>query len=890
MGLFSSKKKIFVSSSLYNLAGDIDKRVNYLKTVVGSHIITHGEGTVGEAVTGSLLRGPGIKFRSFARWARTQGYSDHIGLEPGDIAIGSNINLDSIALKLPHTLEQQVAIQTAEIDRAEYGFWADRWMLENHPDEVTQDYEIDFDEPTNTIYIAFVDGSKTYTFNPVNFDPLARYLYVSYMLIEKNVAQPWEEGATIIVDSPSEWPDTSDWELENTVNTPRTFNCVDTVQTVVTYSDGRPAESSTTTTPHTDGYTDVANAYGRAVFQGTNPEKTGTSSLVYRTTKTTFGAIDSSTSTSSTDETIAGGVIKTTTVTTTLQFVGPRYSYAEDMRIVFNDTWSDMKVLIYKQGDGDAEYDAMFAAQTNVGTFMPFIPMRYYNRMVNEVNYPADYEWNVRATKKGLNAKYDTIMKQLADNPSIGDVDFAYIVFGVPLNTPDKSARKYIFRFFQMLNSHGGGGSAEYDAWRSAWSLADATQKAWLQWQEAQSNPLSPLYGSPEPARAIYPEKPQRRIRVKGSKWNYQLTLTWTSITEVVGAGQAKPGARSGDCWFDTTSAEQFDELLISAGLSGDRTYESNTVFMYWQETANTYRALGVTGLWHNYMIYGGKGVDIHGDEAMRDEDESGFIIPIHEEIYRDISLTAATQMATSCTYMLLNSYKVVKQKWYTKSWFKIALIVVAVVVTVVTAGAGSPVGAGLTAITSATTVGAAAAAVATLIASLAINAVVASLLIKMLTPIATSIFGEEFGALVAVVASVAIMSMGASMASGGTASDGLASMTSAPELLKMTSATMDNYNRVQQADLLQVQKQIQELQKNYQKELAVIHQATLENLGPSNGVMDWSQVTSSITAQYENMDTFLGRTLMLGSDICQMTNNLIGAFAAVTTTTELPV
>lgn len=891
MGLFSSKKKISVSSSLYNLAGDVAKRPQFLKNVVGSHVVTHGEGTIAEAITRSLLNGPGIKLRSFARWARTSGYNEHIELQPGELSIGANIDLDVLAAQLPHTTEQQVAIQTAEIDRADYGFWADQWMLENHPDEVDANYEIDFDELTNVISLIWVDGTKTYTFTPENYDPLARYLFVSYILIEKNKAGPWSEGAEVIVGSPSEWPDTDGWDLVNTLNTPKNFNCVDTVTTVISYSDGRPDEVSSVNTPHTDTYVEVTNVFERGIFQGANTSGTSTSTLLYHTIKNVFGGIKNTDTSSSSTEILPGGVEKTTTVTTRIQSVGDRYSYREDYRIVVNDQWSTMKVLIYKEGSGNFAFDLMFAPDSGVGQFLPFIPLRYYNTMVNESTYPETAEWNTKATKKALNTKYSKLMTQLADNPSLGDIDFAYVVFGVPLNTPDKSARKYIFRFFQELSRQGGGGDGDYNAWRIAWANADATQQAWLAWKEGQSDPLSPHWGAPEPQRATYPPAPQRRLRVKSSKWNYNMAISWTSITEAFGVGQAKPGAKSGECWFDTTSATRFNELLVSAGLSGDRTYESNTVFMYWQETANSYRALSVTGLWHNYMIYGGKGVDIHGDEAMRDEDESGFLIPIHEEIYKDISLTNATQMSTACAFMLLNSYKVTKQKWYTKSWFKIALIVIAIVITVVTIGYGSPISGSLLAIASATTVTAAAVAIANLIATLAINAILASLLIRMLTPVATAVFGEEFGALVAVVAAVAIMSMANSMGSGGTAMDGLQSMTSAPELLKMTSATMDNYARIQQADLLQVQKQIVQLQEEYSKEMKMINQLSRENLGTgNNGVIDPMQLSSSVSAQYENMDAFLGRTLMLGSDICQMTNNLIGAFATITTSTELPV
>lgn len=890
MGLFSSKKKIKVSSSLYNLAGAVENRPIFLKDTIVSHVVSGSKASMGDALVGSLLRGPGIKFRSFARWAKTSGYTDSIQWDPGSISVGSSIDLDVLATVIPHTPQEQVAIQTAEIGIADYGFWADQWMLANHPNEVDADYDIDFNEETWVITLTFAGGVKSYSFSPVGFDPMARYLYSSYMLIIKDQGGPWSEGADIIVDSPADWPNTSNWELTNVINTPRSFNCVDTVLTEVSYSDGRPNESNTTTNPHIEAYTDVSNVYERGVFQGANSSGTGTSTIFYRTTKNTFGAITSNVSTTTSTEVLPGGVTKTTKVTTTTQSVGNRYSYSEDLRIVMNDQWSRMHVLIYKENSGNPTLDAMFSPKTNAGQFMPFIPLRYFNTMVNEANYPEQTAWNKKAIKKAMNKDYQYLVGQLEDNPSLGDIDFAYVVFGVPLNTPDRSGRRYIFRFFQMLLNDTGSGTAAYNQWRTNWAAADATQQHWLAWKEAQSIPTSPLWGTPEPLRATYPTPPRRVVRSYGRKWNYDMLVSWTSITEAVGMGQGKPGAMSGDVWFDTSSAIQFNELLVSGGMSGDRTFESNTVFMYWQETANIYRALAVTGLWHNYIIYGGKGVDIYGDGAMRDPEESGFLIPIHDGIFKEISLVDATQMSTACSFMLLNSYQVVKKKWYSSSWFKIVLIVAAIVITVVTMGSGSGVGAGLASIAAATTTAAAISATVSLLVSLAANALIATLLMRILTPVATSLFGEEFGAVIAAVGTMVIMAAGTSLMNGGTAADGLTKLSTAPELMKMTVSALDNYNRVQTTELLDIQKEIKKLQETYSSEMERIQAAWKQNLGDGSGTIDPMVVSEAISLQYENADTFLQRTLLLGSDIVEMTNGFISAFPELTINNELNV
>jgi len=68
MGLFSGKTKVYVASSVYNLAGDIKDRANYLKTtVVGSVLADNSNRTITDDITRSYINGPGIRMRQYGR-------------------------------------------------------------------------------------------------------------------------------------------------------------------------------------------------------------------------------------------------------------------------------------------------------------------------------------------------------------------------------------------------------------------------------------------------------------------------------------------------------------------------------------------------------------------------------------------------------------------------------------------------------------------------------------------------------------------------------------------------------------------------------------------------------------------------------------------------------
>ena len=78
MGWLSGKKKIYVSSSTYNLAGDIKDRLRYLPTVIAGHVITGSKNTLTNSIVGSLFNGPAMRLRAYGRWARRSGYSEYI--------------------------------------------------------------------------------------------------------------------------------------------------------------------------------------------------------------------------------------------------------------------------------------------------------------------------------------------------------------------------------------------------------------------------------------------------------------------------------------------------------------------------------------------------------------------------------------------------------------------------------------------------------------------------------------------------------------------------------------------------------------------------------------------------------------------------------------------
>jgi len=891
MGLFSSKKKIIVSSVVYNLAGDINDRIRYLPTTISTSILSNTRSDLGETIYRSLLNGPGIKMRSFARWARVYGYSADIGLQSGTLIFNNSLDVNQLADLIPHDPGETVNISLAEIGPADYGYWSDQWMLANHPDQADDLYEIDFNEETNTVYLTFPD-TTVYSFVPLGFDINSLYMYVSYSKSKSNIPGAIETGAEIIVGSPAEYPDTTDWVDEGLVSTPGSMDLVDSVRTVISYSDGRPDEVSEVNTPSTGSFYSNDQTYSYKTYHGflLSLLTDLTSTVEYQHNLST-GILVEDIDVTSSDEVIAGGVIKTTTITTIDQSVGTQYSYRIDTQEIVEKSFGPAEILIYEQNSGNPDYDAMFNTGSTAGVFFPFIPVRIRNKFISDTYLPDIYAKNKKAYKKAVGKKYDALVDSIKENDSIGDVDMAYINYAVSLNTKEKASRKYIYKFFQAVIQQGGGGTSDYDNWDIQWGIANVSVQNWNSWFQAQSNPSDPLFGAEEPIKLPYPDVPIKRLRVNSPSMGFDMIISWSSMEESVFSGVGQPGAKQGDLWWTQGVTQVYTEDYIQTGNERgmyQRVIEIEYCTLHWQDTNSTYRTVSMWGLNHNNVVYKGKGVSTSAKKALNDDEESGFLIPLQENLLKSMSLADSTQMSTACTYVVFNCYDVVKEKWYQSSWFKVVLIIVVIVITVLTSGAGAGGGAGL--LGTAASVGAAlgfAGTVAIIVGTIA-NAIAAMLLSQILTAGANALFGEKVGAIVGAIASVVAVAYGTGYASTGDMSASFSSLATADNFMKLTVAAGKGYAGYMQGETNEIMAEMNKFLETYQAQSKALAKAYQDNLGSTGIFFDPTVLTESASFIAEPADTFLSRTLMTGTDIAELTSGMLTNFATMATTTDL--
>lgn len=179
MGFFSGTTTEIISSVVYNLAGD-GPPTRYVSTLLSQHILSNAKTTIGESIVSGLTQGPGIRMKSYARWAASSGYAAVVGTLSGTVSGADGIDPDVIRDHIPHGVTDTVILNVTAIGPADPTYWADAYMAANHPDDIDAGYVIDL-QADSTVKITLPNGTIYYA--PLaGYVVGAQYLYVSYSI------------------------------------------------------------------------------------------------------------------------------------------------------------------------------------------------------------------------------------------------------------------------------------------------------------------------------------------------------------------------------------------------------------------------------------------------------------------------------------------------------------------------------------------------------------------------------------------------------------------------------------------------------------------------------------------------------------------------------------
>ena len=907
MGLFSSKKIVNVSSTLYNMAGDENDRPDFIKGTLFGSVMSNSDSLADDIQT-SLFHGPGMKQRQFFRYADRNNIPGMV-----DTTIVNDVKLDAVVVAgeippsavPPAPAGLSLTVFTAEVSNGDFEPWIEKWILEHHPTRISEDWLGEFEPNTNTFSVEFPnndffswlnDGVTGPIFNSSNQYIWAKY--IEYLDSSEGAVVEGTENTGVTV-----LPDVTDWDLESSTGTFTPVTLQRTRTTIWTFSDGTPdVTHENAVDADVSGQLNTSvDIYSRDIFIQQNGISIQGEHQIWNFTRTDTTTNDY-TNTVVTTTDLGGGVTRTETATTIGEQVTPSWTTRYDTQDIFHGAQNGPEqVFIYEVGTGNTVLDALVLEVDSSGfqEFFPFMPVRIDNESITESQFNDDYVKLKRAYRRAYQGKnFDNLIEKVEDNDSIDDIDFAYLVFGTSLNVKEMAGRKYIFNFLEKMIpfQSGGSGNAMSELTTEMDNYQIALQEL-QDWENIDWGSSSWISIPPRPEIPNVTPPPTNIIKLTDDKFGFDYRLSWVHIelNQYTGTFDMNP---------DTPGlpTPKKDDLVLVPGptVSWEIRENYNThdagvlaaiflpqdihsMYIYWQVDSNSYRRIQVWGLISENMIYRGKSVKINSTEALEDTEESGFFIPLHYPTMSEMNIVDYTQLATANAHILFNSYQITKQRWYERGIFKILLVILIIVISVVlfpgSFAAGGGILGGNLAIGSALGLSGTAAIVAGVVA----NYIASIIISELLKVVGTALFGEKWGALFAALVGFAF----GAMISG-------TSIFSTEGLLGLGNALANGYSGWVQGDIAEMSQDLEEDANEYQKRMEYI-QSLMDDLGGNDlnfnpiFLTDYGRSGTgrgrSRGYMPETADEYIRRTTMTGSDIVEITYSMVYDYVDVTKT-----
>jgi len=904
MGLFSSKKTIVVSSTAYNMAGPELSRPNFLRSTVFSAVMNSSNVYLGEVIVSNYLTGPGIGQRNFFNWAVQTSYP---GLPTLSVSQARSVNPLAVKpfIPVPGSPSGLVTeVQTATISDGDYSYFAEQYVLNNHPALAGTGYISEYDSVAHTITIQYVDGTVDIIPGGI-YDPNKMFLTANYYHQIPSSLEPVIVGpVTSNVTNPALLPSTVGYTLNSTTNTGIVGHTLNYTQTVLkTYSNGAPNVGPTVTAPVDNiPFNGTLKEYSNVVVQGGDGVSQQTVSRLYTHHLYERRSVYVTTTTTVVVNNLGGGSTETVTTTKTGDHLRPIYDWSTDTQdTILTKVIGGPKMFIYEMGTGIAALDGLFIpmAVPPSPEFYPFLPIRLNNKSINHVDYSATgnglYALTNTAYRKasGGGEQFSALVSKVENNPNLAEIDYAYVQYGVSLNVIEPACRKYLYQFFKGMIPYQNTSSAYMNAFANDVAAYNNNVTTLNAWTAAQNVPANPLYNTPRPniPSLVQPETTTLKLKTNNaSLTEFDNRISWVSIDEALFPGLGKPGALKDDIWIEKSSVLSWSETTgIPTQLGSSVSAVTNSIEkikIFWQTDTNNYKVLTIYGLVHNNFIYGGKAVTITAYQAIDDPDPSGFLVPLHQPTVQALGLKDSTQMATANTFIVFNSYQIFKKKWY-QSFFGMLLIIIAIVV-IATLASPSAVGGITGALGTNSAVGASfgLTGTAAAVAGAVTNALAAIVISRATASVSTAVFGDKWGALISSLVTFAL--------SGGLSTT---SLMTPHGLLGLSSALANGYSGYASGYIKETSSTMGKNQTAFDSKIKEITNKTNALIGSNGLYFDAMQLTDTVSGNGqdssgrsyvpETLDEFIHRTTLTGSDIADISLAVVRDYAKLSL--ELP-
>ena len=323
---------------------------------------------------------------------------------------------------------------------------------------------------------------------------------------------------------------------------------------------------------------------------------------------------------------------------------------------------------------------------------LPVIPLRYRNRDLTreEVRDTKLYKTSKTALNM-LNINIDDVAARINENPDVAEIDHAYIMFGVDVQTEEIYSLKYLVAFFdyvidkalindldfykslfdpnQEIGDYGGARPYSiYDFMLGGIGVQtpEVTNSTTILVNDTGTVTVSSVTGNPDWGAF--------------EEFGLNMSIGYNSIRSEVLMGAIGPVGHV----TKTLVRDEDTTGYFKAGVP-----DGSAMVLCEQITATTYRRISVFGLFlSNYINYP-RGVTTTLTKVIDNPDEHGLVIPLHYNVVRQMRPLDRNNVYKDTLILILNSEKTVRLKWYESSFFKFIIQAAAVIYGIITLPTG---------------------------------------------------------------------------------------------------------------------------------------------------------------------------------------------------------
>jgi len=310
----------------------------------------------------------------------------------------------------------------------------------------------------------------------------------------------------------------------------------------------------------------------------------------------------------------------------------------------------------YRMGSGTYPQLDQPEASFDSDNYLPIVPLRRDNVDLTSIN--DDLYTTSKTLLHKLKIDIDELAANLNENPDIADIDHAYVMFGVDINTTNVPCIRYLNEYFTALGEVQQYSSMDY---------------------------LSPLVNAAVPSRNLLTTHRTGTSLTSNAtilEHGLKMELAWDYITTVTKIGViGKIG--------HATKEMVIGNKIIPEGeswnaLDGDYEDEDSHVTFRLQVSSTQYRETTVHNLIHKNYVYKKHTVTTSLADSL-EEDNFNLLVPVHFGIAKRLPKLKRNDLFSASIVLVVNAYVKKKLKWYQTKIFKLFVIIVSIVITIYT-------------------------------------------------------------------------------------------------------------------------------------------------------------------------------------------------------------